>query len=668
MEKKKKIDIPLLDVVVGNPPYTEHEELEDYFVDYKEKLQNVLKTDWGKELNLGLKAGFYAYFFLHGLKFLKGNGRFGYITSNSWLDVDYGKHLQKFFLDNCKIIAIIEPKERVFPDAAINTVITILQKSKKKEDRDNNFVKFVKLKVDLEKLIPKEEGKRWEFLDNFINLIETIEKNLKAKTISAADKSILSYEDDKIIVKSIKQSELYEEGYDNEKKKYLGSKWSRYIRAPEVFFKKIILKKPFIEIFDSLASIGEGEPTGENKFFYLDESKIKRFAIEKEFITKSIRSPKNINEIIIDDKKLKYYKLTVDKSLKKLKKRTFINILFGVKEKDLKEYFKKDTWYIRSARRAPILLTRGVWNRHIAFLNNNIGVASDRFIEIFPKINKSELSILTLFLNSSVMLLIIELYGRTTLGLGTLDVQPIDIRKIPIINPTKLPKNIHKKIKSSFDNFLHREILTVFEEIGASSPDEVSLNKVKPDRRELDKIVMGEILGLTEGEQLEVYRAVVKLVKDRIERARSVEKRKKIRGADPEALAEGILREIDTSKLKKFPDDYLGDNEYEVKRVPEGVPKEIVFDLKSRHYALNIDEKKVGFPTKEEAEYIMYAILNGVTSVKIPKNKKLIKDIVGEYRTTYKKVQNEINIRLQNYIPDRKLREKVKIIIGKRIF
>jgi hypothetical protein len=41
-----------------------------------------------------------------------------------------------------------------------------------------------------------------------------------------------------------------------------------------------------------------------------------------------------------------------------------------------------------------------------------------------------------------------------------------------------------------------------------------------PDRRELDKIIF-EVLGLTEEEQLEVYRAVLELVKNRLLKAKS---------------------------------------------------------------------------------------------------------------------------------------------------
>jgi len=51
--------------------------------------------------------------------------------------------------------------------------------------------------------------------------------------------------------------------------------------------------------------------------------------------------------------------------------------------------------------------------------------------------------------------------------------------------------------------------------------EELPLDKVLPDRRALDKIVF-ETLGLAEAEQLQVYRALVELVKNRLVKAGSV--------------------------------------------------------------------------------------------------------------------------------------------------
>ena len=54
-------------------------------------------------------------------------------------------------------------------------------------------------------------------------------------------------------------------------------------------------------------------------------------------------------------------------------------------------------------------------------------------------------------------------------------------------------------------------------------PEELTLEQIQkasPDRFELDRVVF-DVLGLTEGERLEVYQAVVRLVKDRLTKAKS---------------------------------------------------------------------------------------------------------------------------------------------------
>jgi hypothetical protein len=47
----------------------------------------------------------------------------------------------------------------------------------------------------------------------------------------------------------------------------------------------------------------------------------------------------------------------------------------------------------------------------------------------------------------------------------------------------------------------------------------VSLDGVQADRRALDEVVMGDLLGLSEEMQAEVYRGLVGLVDDRLTKA-----------------------------------------------------------------------------------------------------------------------------------------------------
>ena len=64
---------------------------------------------------------------------------------------------------------------------------------------------------------------------------------------------------------------------------------------------------------------------------------------------------------------------------------------------------------------------------------------------------------------------------------------------------------------------------------------------------------MGEILGLTDEEQLNVYRAVVNIVNARLEKAKSLGKNKKTKeGVDIDALVKVIIEKIEVETLGTF--------------------------------------------------------------------------------------------------------------------
>jgi type I restriction-modification system DNA methylase subunit len=108
--------VPQFDAIVGNFPYIRQELIEKRIKAYKNTLENVLFQDWKDDYpellekskpKLSGQADIYAYLFFHSAKHLKDDGRMGIVTSNAWLDVAYGYELQKFFLKNFQIIAII---------------------------------------------------------------------------------------------------------------------------------------------------------------------------------------------------------------------------------------------------------------------------------------------------------------------------------------------------------------------------------------------------------------------------------------------------------------------------------------------------------------------------------------------------------------------------------
>lgn len=116
------------DVVIGNPPYVRQERLKDIKTILEEKYATYIGT-----------ADLYCYFYELGIRLIKTGGVLGYITSNKWLRINYGKHIRKM-LNEYYIIEIEDHgKVKMFVDAGVETNVIIV----KKINRQNTEVKIV---------------------------------------------------------------------------------------------------------------------------------------------------------------------------------------------------------------------------------------------------------------------------------------------------------------------------------------------------------------------------------------------------------------------------------------------------------------------------------------------------------------------------------------------
>jgi type I restriction-modification system DNA methylase subunit len=668
---KKTILIPYptsVDCIVGNPPYTRQEEITEITETehYKENLiEKALYDGKYKLADISKRAGIHAYFFVHGTKFLKDGGRFGFIVSNSWMDVDYGKGLQELFLTHYKIIAIIESKvERWFEQADVNTCIIILEKCKDQKQRDENIVRFVYLFKPLRTFIPPAQDiweKQKQRLDAIDDLIKTILYHNNF------------YQNDELRIYPKKQKDLWEEGFDAEEKKYVGAKWGKYIRAPEIFFKILEKGKDKLVPLKDIADVRFGIKTGANEFFYLTEEEIKARGIEKEFWMHKddkgkwvpnyiIKSPQECKSIIVKPDILKHRVLLINKVKKQLKG---AQILRYLSEGERKGFDKRPTcesrnlWYDLGNQQPP----DGIWfkafnERVLAPLNTHKFFSSDRFYAIYLH-NKTHKNNLFLYLNSTVAALLVELSGRVNLGEGALDNMTYEAASMLVVDVNKYTVENGRTFKS----FLRRPISSIFDEVGANYSKDVSLEKVKPDRRELDKIIMGDILGLTEDEQLEVYRAVVDLVRSRIEKARSFGKKSMTKdGIDVDLLTktikeklgdnmlgnfyrEKILTQKDLKTVKLFRSDTTRTKRVEIKNGLFG-------------WQLSSGKDQIDCQNEAEAEYLKIWIEAGLDEVKVPTDASYLEEIVTELKALKEKIDQIISDHISS-ITNQKLQHKI---------
>ncbi|KAF5431711.1 Type II restriction/modification system, DNA methylase subunit, partial [Candidatus Methanophagaceae archaeon] len=142
------------DVVIGNPPYVRQEKI---------SASKPLHSPYYSCYN-GL-ADLYVYFYERGISTINENGFLGYISSNKWMKVKYGRKM-RMFMKNMTIKSIIDFYELPVFDVSTEPAIVIVKKQKSQDD-----IKYLLLedlpRIDLSELFKSESmriGK--EYLDD----------------------------------------------------------------------------------------------------------------------------------------------------------------------------------------------------------------------------------------------------------------------------------------------------------------------------------------------------------------------------------------------------------------------------------------------------------------------------------------------------------------------
>lgn len=118
----KNGDFMGFDIVIGNPPYVNANELKKILGTYK---YNHLKTKY--ETAKGT-IDFYIYFFEAGLRLLKPLGVLSYITPNKYFSANYGKALREYFINNVSFVGFVDVSRNEIFDASVYPVIVTLSK------------------------------------------------------------------------------------------------------------------------------------------------------------------------------------------------------------------------------------------------------------------------------------------------------------------------------------------------------------------------------------------------------------------------------------------------------------------------------------------------------------------------------------------------------------
>ncbi|MCQ4448725.1 MAG: N-6 DNA methylase [Sulfolobales archaeon] len=281
-EKPVEVVFKDFDAVVGNPPYTRWKEIpESTRKQISDKLGNIMsKYDLEPNKYRRAEPGIYVYWIIHSTRFLKEGGRLGMIISDSWLQTDYGRNFFNFLLDHYKIHAVIDISTRVFPAPLIGASIVLLEKCSNENERKSNKTLFMYLDV----------SKGSVNIDEILKFIDEAKSEmLPGQAISKVLPSGAT-----VLVRAYIQGELA--GREERVINFLFNTDDilNSLRQSPLIVKLSELFEP--SRGNTVWSVwatkhGIGPDVGGEKFFYLDENRVRQLGIPKECLYPLLPSP-----------------------------------------------------------------------------------------------------------------------------------------------------------------------------------------------------------------------------------------------------------------------------------------------------------------------------------------------------------------------------------------
>jgi type I restriction-modification system DNA methylase subunit len=467
-------------IVVMNPPYVRQEAL----------LQQK-KEYYVKKYSLDKKSDLFVYFLMRTLSLLSEDGIASVISSDKWLEVDYGVSLQKKLKEN--LIAIYGQRKRTF-GADINTVITVYRSKKTTSPTHFTYLEtYAGRQVRNHVAFRKNDlppGK-WFYLKAPKVFLEKILPKLPFKLEEIAD---------------IKR------GFTT------GANEFFYMRDVGKFYETDRLANP--RLFDHLRVRAKNQQElGNQGLAYMENEEGERVVIERKSMKPLLRSIRDFASPLVETEPSTYclaLGYAIDRRGTSYTaryitsgERRVVEVTRGAKRKKVVGYHSLSTtkarpiWYVLpSLKPTHIALPELFFTRMLNFYSKTAVLADHLFDMVYP--HKSTHSrALWLYLNSTVYFTMLELWSPK-MGGGALHPRTTEYKAIPTPDIEALVPYLENL------EFGKRETLSYDEEIRQS------------DKRALDNAVLkGMGFKAEDAEKIlpELYESYVEMMRDRLIKA-----------------------------------------------------------------------------------------------------------------------------------------------------
>ena len=559
------------DVVLTNPPYVDHQHIVDQHLPperldqmgreaagrqnstYKDDLISYVRERFGIEPYR--RSDLYLYFVFRAIDVLRDGGTLAVITSSTWLDNSYGKRLQQGLLELTDLELVVDNRERrSFASANVNTVITVATKSAERILAGD--VGFVALGDAYERVVAPavlrnllagtpDHGRGDEFV---VGTSRGRVRRFDGHRVVRLDEATLWRLGGGTT--SPPQDADADAGSSSPSPTpagtYTGSKWGQFLRAPSTYFELLDAGAGVFTPLSEIASVESYLNTGgADDFFFVDvvsgdpqtdpyvtirnRAAGETFTVESEFVVPFVESPRQVTRIDLSKASYDTYLLRIPRGTDLSETKVSAYVEWG--ERPERAYHassgrrKVDEWWVlgpKSETNTAVVWPNRQNARHFVAYNPDRTV-THRFYRLSPhddvEMTPEELAAL---LNFSPTSLFTEVLASAGLGQGVLDVTGTTLRRVPVVDPDVLSPESRATVLDAFREMSSREMGTLYDELGAQTAADVTLDTVSGDRRRLDAELFEAYLGLEEPSQEAVYEAILRTITDRIDKSRSV--------------------------------------------------------------------------------------------------------------------------------------------------
>ncbi len=515
----RKVEIPQLDAVVGNPPYIRQEDIpkskskKRIKHGTKEYYQQLIKRESGASFSG--RSDIHCYFWPHATSFLKDGGSLSLVTSSQWLDVEYGFKLQDWMLQHFQILAVFESiDEPWFVGARVATTVTILRRQKDTSNRMNNIVRFVQLRRPVKELLGHDGTTAGAvraadtFRDEILGLKDnTVNDRYRARLIRQGD---LWNNGVRLGVMMGKSSEPPSTDPSEQSGHYYGGKWGVYLRAPDLWFDLLDAYGSRFAPLGDLADVRFGVKSGKDCFFFpkdcsqacldahqsatdfrkeygvprkdVQSGKVKLVLcgegrgevrpIEAEYLEPEVHSLMEVDQYQVDPSGCAYSVLLIDKPREQLK---HSHVLKYIRWGERCGYHTTPTCSARATRehewydltqylRPDIILPKIQQYRLLTFLNPHHLYQNSSLLGLYG-VAEADILPFCAVLNSTVSILSRLMYARILGNEGNiqLDVYSAKMMLIPNLKGT-VSRSAYSKLVAAFRKMTQRKALAFISE------------------------------------------------------------------------------------------------------------------------------------------------------------------------------------------------------------